>query len=48
MWSARKDLRGRLLTAVVGIAGKSVLGKALANTARAIEARHRTGPAETA
>jgi len=44
-----KNLKGRLLAPVVGIAGKGVLGKALANTARAIEAQHAgTGSAETA
>jgi hypothetical protein len=44
-----KNLKGRLLGLVVGVAGKGVLGKALANTAKAIEAQHTgTAPPETA
>jgi hypothetical protein len=35
-----KNLKGRVLGAVVGIGGKRVLGKALANTITAIEARN--------
>jgi hypothetical protein len=35
-----KNLKGRLLAIVIGTAGKRVLGKALANTVKAIEARN--------
>ena len=35
-----KNIKGRLLGALLGIAGKRVLGKAFANTARAIEVRN--------
>src|SRR5262245_44469703 len=35
-----KNLRGRLLGALLGTAGKRVLAKALANTVKAIEARN--------
>jgi hypothetical protein len=34
-----KNVKGHLLGALLGFAGKSVLGKALTNTAKAIEAR---------
>jgi hypothetical protein len=34
-----KNIRGRLLGAMLGIVGQRVLGKTLANTAKAIEAR---------
>jgi hypothetical protein len=35
-----KNLKGRLLAILLGAGGKRVLGKALANTAKAIEARN--------
>ena len=38
-----KNLKGRVLAVVVGIVGKRFLGKALANTVRAIEARNSSG-----
>jgi len=37
-----KNIRGRLLGVMLGIAGKRVLGKGLAGTAKAIEARSST------
>ena len=40
-----KNLKGRLLGLVLGTIGKRVLGKELAKTARAIEARNDTAPA---
>ena len=42
-----KNVKGRLLGIVVGIGGKRVLGKALGNTVKAIEARENgTGAGE--
>ena len=38
-----KNLKGRLLGLVLGIFGQRVLGKALANSVKAIEARHHGG-----
>jgi hypothetical protein len=38
-----KNLKGRVLGVVVGIGGKRVLGKALQNTVKAIEARNSGG-----
>jgi hypothetical protein len=35
-----KNIKGRVLAALVGISGKRVLGKALGNTVKAIEARN--------
>ena len=35
-----KNIKGRVLGIVVGIVGKRVLGKALGNTVKAIEARN--------
>jgi hypothetical protein len=44
-----KNFKGRALGIVVGIGGKRVLGKALGNTVKAIEARnHGTGAGEPA
>ena len=41
-----KNVRGRLLGVVVGIFGKRVLGKALGNTVKSIEARNDGAKAE--
>jgi len=35
-----KNFKGRVLAILVGIAGKRILGKALGNTVKAIEARN--------
>jgi hypothetical protein len=35
-----KNIKGRVLAVLLGIAGKRVLGKALGNTVKAIEARN--------
>lgn len=43
-----KNLKGRALAVLVGIGGKRVLGKAFANTIKAIEARPQAGADGTA
>ena len=42
-----KNLKGRLLEVLVSVGGKRVLGKALASTTKAIEARNYPTTAES-
>ena len=42
-----KNLKGRALGGVLGIVGKRVLGKTLAQTVKAIEARNDASPGVT-
>jgi hypothetical protein len=41
-----KNLKGRLLAILLSVGGKRVLGKAFANTARAVEARNASQPGQ--